>query len=238
MISARKYQSKIFNVTRRLRVLTVNVATRVLWSPVFLAAAVLGPLFLWCVVWLPEVAVIHYGINKGPDLTRLEYLRAIDDYRKTIAQIFAGLFVAFGALATWRNIGTVRKGQITDRFTKAIDQLGALDSAGNPRLEVRLGGIYSLERVLCESEGDRQSIMDILTAYVRHNASWREQRHWEPPTPPREERLRADIQAVLTILGRHTPLVAAKTGSEWCRPSRRIPAWSKSGWSLIRWSTP
>lgn len=33
-----------------------------------------------------------------------------------------------------------RQGQVTDRYTKAIDQLGA------DKLDVRIGGIYALER--------------------------------------------------------------------------------------------
>src|SRR3954471_10607316 len=39
------------------------------------------------------------------------------------------------------------QGQITERFTRAIDQLGATDDKGNKRLEIRLGGIYALERI-------------------------------------------------------------------------------------------
>lgn len=66
-----------------------------------------------------------------------------------------------------------REGQITDRFTRAIDQLGKVDDKGNKVVEIRLGGIYALERIAGESEEDYWPIMEILTTYVRQHASWR-----------------------------------------------------------------
>ena len=60
-----------------------------------------------------------------------------------------------------------REGQITERFTRAIDQLGG------ERLEIRLGGIYALERIAKDSpERDYSTVMEVLTAYVRENAPW------------------------------------------------------------------
>jgi len=53
---------------------------------------------------------------------------------------------------------------MTDRFTQAIDQLG------NDKLEIRLGGIYALERMAATSEKDHWKIMEVLTAYVREHA--------------------------------------------------------------------
>src|SRR5829696_3096563 len=43
------------------------------------------------------------------------------------------------------------QGQITERFTRAIEQLGAQDDKGKKKLEIRLGGIYALERIDKES---------------------------------------------------------------------------------------
>jgi hypothetical protein len=59
-----------------------------------------------------------------------------------------------------------RTGQITERFTKAIEQLGEEDEDGEPRLEIRLGGIYALERIARDSVQDYGQIMEILTAYT------------------------------------------------------------------------
>src|SRR5215210_2501055 len=57
-----------------------------------------------------------------------------------VAQILGGAALLSGLYFTWRTLQINREGQITDRFTRAIDQLGATDDQG-PKLEVRLGGI-------------------------------------------------------------------------------------------------
>src|SRR5215208_5616278 len=67
------------------------------------------------------------------------------------------------------------QGQITERFTRAIDQLGATidDKESKPKLEIRLGGIYALERIAKDSpERDYSTVMEVLTAYARENAPY------------------------------------------------------------------
>jgi len=103
---------------------------------------------------------------------------------------------------TQERLDSDREAQITNRFTQAIGQLGAELKDGKPNLEVRLGGIYALERIARNSSQDYGPIMEVLTAYVRQNAPW-------PPlsAPSQLESLkpRADIQAILTVLRRRTP---------------------------------
>jgi hypothetical protein len=132
---------------------------------------------------------------------------------------------------TWRNLRATqakldidREGQITNRFTQAVAQLGSELMDGNPNLEVRLGGIYALERIARDSPRDHWTITEVLTVYVRRNAPW-------PPTTvshaedaartPSDRQAgdgaaadahrvalpkpRTDIQAVLTVLGRRMP---------------------------------
>jgi Pentapeptide repeats (8 copies) len=100
-----------------------------------------------------------------------------------------------------------REGQITDRFTKAIAQLG------DEKIAVRIGGIYALDRIAKDSEKDHWPVMEVLTAYIRENARKQaelpkdipaEQDHLSPPgtVQGRWPRLATDIQAVLTVLGR------------------------------------
>ncbi len=88
------------------------------------------------------------------------------------AQVLGGTALLSGLYFTWRTLQTNREGQITERFTRAIDQLGATDGDGNKRLEVRLGGIYALERIARDSEEDHGPIVEVLTAYVREHAPW------------------------------------------------------------------
>ena len=88
-----------------------------------------------------------------------------------MAQILAGTALLSGLYFIWRTLQVNREGQITEHFTRAIDQLGATDDKGKARLEIRLGGIYGLERIAKDSpERDYSTIMEVLTAYVRSNA--------------------------------------------------------------------
>ena len=64
-----------------------------------------------------------------------------NEHRKTPAQILAGVFVLVGLYFGWRRIKVSEEAQITERFTRAIDQLGAVDeNTGNPKIEICLGG--------------------------------------------------------------------------------------------------
>jgi hypothetical protein len=53
------------------------------------------------------------------------------------------------------------QGQLTERYTKAIEQLGS------DKLDVRLGGIYALERIAADSERDHPTVVEVLSAFVR-----------------------------------------------------------------------
>src|SRR5215207_2875546 len=67
--------------------------------------------------------------------------------------------------ATRETLRITEQGQITERFTRAIDQLGATDD-GKPKLEIRLGGIYALERIAKDSPKKYYAtIMEVLMAY-------------------------------------------------------------------------
>src|ERR671921_32361 len=51
--------------------------------------------------------------------------------------------------------------QAADLYTKAVEQLGCADAA------VRLGGLYALERVAQANPSQRQTIVNVLCAYLR-----------------------------------------------------------------------
>ncbi|NET00535.1 MAG: hypothetical protein F6K61_08145 [Sphaerospermopsis sp. SIO1G1] len=63
-----------------------------------------------------------------------------------------------------KNLKISEDKQITERFAKAIEQLAS------DKIEVRLGAIYTLERIAKDSEKDQWTIMEVLTAFVRENA--------------------------------------------------------------------
>ena len=122
------------------------------------------------------------------------------DGQVTLVQIITGILVLVGMYWTSRRVRaaeeTVRvaeEGQVTERFTRAIAQLGDKEMA------IRLGGIYALERIAKDSEKDHGPIMEVLTAYVREKATKQGRSAAEAAQKPT-----TDIQAVLTVIIRRT----------------------------------
>ena len=60
-----------------------------------------------------------------------------------------------------KQIDLMQSGQITDRFMRAIEQLGSSSA------QVRIGAIFALERIGRESPADRPHIVSTLAALVR-----------------------------------------------------------------------
>ena len=58
-----------------------------------------------------------------------------------------GVAVGIGLYYKWRRITISQENQITELFTRTVDQLGTIDHLGKPAIEIRLGGIYALERI-------------------------------------------------------------------------------------------
>ena len=149
---------------------------------------------------------------KGPTQEELdalpvkERLELLDQRRQgrhqtlnSIGILFGVVFTAGSLVATALSVRTTQnelnnsqQGQITDRYTKAVDQLGST------KLDIRLGGIYALERLATDSPRDDHTIYDVLCAFVRVHAP---NPDIKPPTVPM-----ADIQAALTVIGRRKPL--------------------------------
>jgi hypothetical protein len=124
--------------------------------------------------------------------------------RSTVLQLIAGLVVVAGAIATWRQVHVSRESQITERFTRAVEQLG------NQNVDVRVGGIYALERIAKDSQADRNAIQFLLAAFIRNHANWPMDTADGPnhPAPALDNRLlrlrvRApDVQVAIAVLGR------------------------------------
>lgn len=109
-----------------------------------------------------------------------------------IVAILSVPLVAYNTYLRHRALGFQKEGHLTDRLAKAVEQLGAEktvkkiveDKDGNkvsqettePNLEVRIGGLLSLERIAQDSTNydkgrDHVRVMEIICAYIRHNAS-------------------------------------------------------------------
>ena len=112
--------------------------------------------------------------------------------RNTVLWFLGGTALLTGLYLTLDKLKGTLEAQLADRLTQAVDQL----RDHNP--EVRLGGIYALERLARTSESEYWPIMEILTTFVRERASvTKNQSLKEPPL-----RLAPDIQAALDVIGR------------------------------------
>jgi hypothetical protein len=162
-----------------------------------------------------------------------ERLKLQNDVRIGLLQAVAGVAVIAAVVATWQQLDTDRRQlrqqlevagqqQATDRFALALDQLGS------EQLDVRLGGIYGLERIAARSAAeataaggaytapgpadpppgwwasqDRVQVFEVLSAYVRTTS------HRPPVGPAGSADLQVrqpDVHAAATVLARRTVL--------------------------------
>jgi hypothetical protein len=118
------------------------------------------------------IAIFYFALRRITAWRNLQDLKVEDRVRlkieiiKTAASILGGVFFLATLYFSWQNLVVSQERHRTDLFTKAIEQLGS------KQLEVKLGGIYALERIARDSEKDHWTIMEVLTAYVRENAPW------------------------------------------------------------------
>jgi uncharacterized protein YjbI with pentapeptide repeats len=175
----------------------------------FLVLASLATLLLVACVFVLPPLLVPAARSAGAGISPMERLRLENERvrlrneaRGTLLQAFGGAFFLVTAILTWRQIQVAREGQITDRFSRAIEHLGTDD-----KLEVRLGGIYALERIANDSSREQRAIIEILAAYARRHAgrpvasnpgSAADALAELPPLQARAP----DLQAVMTVLGR------------------------------------
>jgi hypothetical protein len=190
----------------------------------WLIAAVAVAVILGVVLLLPRY-LLAWDLDGGPAPT--DRAKAVNDIRTTLLQGLGGAALLVGAYFTWRQVQVAREGQLTERFTNAVGQLSRRS------VDVRLGGIYALERIAIDSKRDRQTAYEVLCAYVRQHApvqpsdaqltpderpggagglAAKRELAWEADQRPPLRVRAADVQAAMSVLGRrlgvpgHEPL--------------------------------
>jgi hypothetical protein len=185
-----------------------------------------------------------------------ERLKLQNDVRIGLLQGVAGVAVIAAVVVTWQQLETDRRElrrqlevagatQAGDRFARALDQLGS------EQLDVRLGGIYGLERIAARAAGDagaaggayrppgaaeppsvfwssqdRVQVFEILSAYVRTTS------HRPPVGPSGMGSLQvrqADVNAAVTVLARRTVLA----GDPPLDLSGSLLAGARLGWARL-----
>jgi Pentapeptide repeats (8 copies) len=175
--------------------------------------ALVGGLILWVVVMPSRLAppVPVETLNEITDpRARLEVTdartRLHHDLRNsalqllTVLAVLAGAGLGFQQLAEDRSQASqdrdqaiqdrqlTRQGQASERFTRAIDQLGS------SRVETRIGGIYGLDQIAEQSPENTGPVGEVLLAWL----NGRPRSRTRPDTPVREHA--PDVQAALSVL--------------------------------------
>lgn len=130
-----------------------------------------------------------------------------------IATFVAGIGLFVNYWSSEKNIQLTQERLVTDRFSKAIEQLGS------DKDEVILGGIYSLERIAKDSPKDQATIIEILSTFIRKNSPNHDNTSAIPiadqsnqlTNKPNKNRqvnnpVTITIQAALTVIGRRNQL--------------------------------
>ena len=123
-----------------------------------------------------------------------------------LAGVLGAPFIVWRTMIAAKSQSVAEQGHITDRISKAVEQLGAEKTVNRhltneqgqllyetppadhpvinqlnqqetrrpiyeqvtlPNIEVRIGGLYALERIAQDSDRDHIQIMEILCAYIR-----------------------------------------------------------------------
>ncbi|MGJ5633003.1 pentapeptide repeat-containing protein [Nostoc sp. CALU 1950] len=82
-------------------------------------------------------------------------------FNSSVFQLVSGLLFLVTAYTAWLNLVASEKKQITERFAKAVDQLGSNE------LGVRVGGIFALEQIARSSPEEHWTVIEVLTSYIR-----------------------------------------------------------------------
>ncbi|WP_221361053.1 pentapeptide repeat-containing protein [Streptomyces beigongshangae] len=163
-------------------------------------ATVLFVVLPWLIWWGPYVI--------GPDpIDKTEAKKGsaalVTGLRTAVVAFTAALGAGIALLYTARTYRLTRRGQITDRFTKALERLGS------DQIYVRIGGILALEQIV--QDAPEQAATDaarVLGHFIRHRAPKTapppdlNDPHCDPHADPLPTEPDADIQAALTALTR------------------------------------
>jgi len=164
------------------------------WLPVLLGAAAV--LILGFLGFVPRWQVRNLKVENTQDEQRKVELE--NELRRTIAQILGGVAVLAGVYFAWQQLNVTQQSQITERFTRATEQLGS------DKLEIRIGGIAAFERLARDSDKDFGPVFVILETFIRENAPREKSDEEYPRTTVYSSRIGepmpADIDAALRAL--------------------------------------
>ncbi len=172
--------------------------TNLAWAATLVTISIWAIYLLWRVPQWQANAWARHADASPRELFEIE-----NESRGTLGQILSGVAVLTGLIFAWQQLGQTsdnlrvsEEGQITDRFSRAVDQLGS------DQFTIRLGGVYALERIARDSPRDYGPVMEVLTAFARQESPVGAAAAATPaagaPAVP------ADVEAVFKVIGRRT----------------------------------
>ena len=172
----------------------IKVQPWVYWA---IAILILIVLTVWIAYWGIRVSQDWATLQQTPtDATKKKFDASLEIVKAIIGGISAIATVGGGVLVIW-NIRLTQTRLITERFSKAVEQLAS------EKIEVRLGGIYALERIAYDSDRDHWTIMEVLTSFIQKKSILDyELRQKDHADGKKVELMTKDIQAALTVIGR------------------------------------
>jgi uncharacterized protein YjbI with pentapeptide repeats len=146
-------------------------------------------------------------------MTAAERLKATNDVRGTLVGFLVAVGAAGTLMYTARTYALNREGHVTDRYTKAVSQLG--DNSA----PVRIGGVYALERIGNDSTKDRRTIIYVLGAFIRERSRAPRERADDPL-----EDVNAGLRVVSRLLPKSDVVLDLRDADLRNTDLRRLPA--------------
>jgi uncharacterized protein YjbI with pentapeptide repeats len=170
-----------------------------------------GRLAAWTLLVIAAIAALMlyvWALWQAPDRMHLHSPQNRYNARLLVISVGGAVVVGVGLLYTARSYRLSHRGQITDRFTRALEQLTA------EQLYVRVGGVQALARLMQDSPIHHDDIIEVLASFIRDRTlttarsaggseTVRELAHL-PEALPAHPAPPADVQAALTALA-HRP---------------------------------
>lgn len=189
--------------------LTGWITAGLLWSGLLLLAIHAAYRLLW-----PWQETVETASAAGPATLGAGAL---------VVALLGAPWVIWGTWLKHRTVAFQKEGHMTDRISKAVEQLGAVKTVKRwlpgskpedsiertePNIEIRIGGLLSLERIAEDSMRfdrcrDHIRIMKIICAYIRQNSP-----HPDPHPDHADERrhlTKLDIQVAIDVLRKRSP---------------------------------
>ncbi|MEU9497920.1 pentapeptide repeat-containing protein [Streptomyces sp. NPDC048196] len=177
----------------------------------------IGAIWLWGQHLWDAVSSTVVPQYKG--LKPAEHAQAVGQYRLAVVQACAAAGGVIALLYTARNYRLIRRGQVTDRLSKALERLESTEEF------VRLGGILALQQIVHDAPAQAEHVTHIVRTFVRRQAPKAGRSTSQggqaaaasglllPPghASSGPERPAADVQAALTALNaRHAKLYSSR----------------------------